>query len=240
MDQESGRPLGDVAVSLASGPGGTPGVGTRITNPEGRFRFRDVPPGTYRIIATLIGYRERADTLVVEAGTELQMSLPLTVSPVPLEPIIVEVMRHVPGPMEDFEARRRTRPGTFIDREQIERRSPLFFTDILRTVPGARVVPISPFGSQVLLRGGCRPELWIDGLRMTSLPEGVDALVQPLDVEAVEIYHASELPVEFGSSSCGAIVVWTRRGEPSGRSGSFWKRLAFGLGFLTLGIVLSH
>lgn len=240
VDQESGRPLAEVAVSLASGPGGTPGAGTRITNAEGRFRFRSVPPGTYRIVATRIGYRERTDTLEVEAGSDLEMYLPLTVSPVPLAPITVEVTRHAPGPLDDFQDRRRTRPGTFIDREQIENRHPIYFSDLLRMVPGARVVPGRFSGSVVLLRGGCRPRLWVDGVPISSSPEGVDAIIQPLDVEAIEIYHASELPAEFGSSSCGAIIVWTRRGEPTGRAGSFWKRLALGLGFLTLGILLSR
>ncbi|NNM07290.1 MAG: hypothetical protein HKO65_19510 [Gemmatimonadetes bacterium] len=70
-----------------------------------------------------------------------------------------------------------------------------------------------------------------------STGEGVDHLVQPMDLEAVEVYHASELPVEFGSSGCGGIIVWTKRGEPVVRKGSWWKRALFAVGFLALALV---
>jgi hypothetical protein len=70
---------------------------------------------------------------------------------------------------------------------------------------------------------------------MTS--EGADHLLQAMDLEAVEIYHSSTAPVEFGASPCGVIVVWTKRGEPTIRKGSFWKRLGFAAGFLVLALL---
>jgi hypothetical protein len=236
LEHESGNPLAGAAVSLAAGPDGTGGIGTRVTDSDGAFFFREVPVGTYRIIVTLLGYRDLRDTLDVEPGSALELRLPMSISPIALEPLVVVSERRPLGPLRDFEERRRTRIGTFLDQEDIENRNPMLFSDLFRMVPGARVVPAGPFDQSIRLRGGCRPTLWVDGARlMTS--EGADHLLQTLDLEAVEIYHASSVPAEFGSSSCGAIVVWTKRGEPIVGDGSFWKRVAFAAGFLLLALL---
>jgi hypothetical protein len=48
----------------------------------------------------------------------------------------------------------------------------------------------------------------------------IDQLMSPHDVEAVEVYHGFELPVEFGVNACGGVLIWTRRGNPDAGSGS--------------------
>ncbi len=239
LEHETGKPLASAAVSLASGPGETDGIGTRITNAEGNFLFSRVPPGTYRVIVTLIGYRDLQDTLQVHLESDLELVLPMSVSPVKLEPLVVMVERRHRGIMGDFEGRRRSRSGTFFDREEIEDRQPLLLTDLLRMVPGARVIPTGPYDYTVRLRGGCRPTLVVDGMRLMTV-EGMDHILPTMDLEAVEVYHSASLPVQFGSNPCGAIVVWTRRGEPGVGDGSFWRRLAFAAGFLLLGLVLTR
>ena len=237
LGHEAGNPLAGAAVSLASGPGPTRGIGTRVTDSDGRFQFRSVPPGVYRIIVRLLGYRELQDTLRVEPFSDLDLQLPLSVSPIELEPLVVVSDRRAPlGPLRDFENRRQTRIGTFFDREDIEERNPMRFSDLFRMVPGARVVPAGMYDSAILLRGGCRPGIWVDGMRLGT-SEGIDHLLQPMDLDAVEVYHSVNLPVEFGSNPCGAIVVWTRRGEPTVRKGSFWRRFAFGAAFLLLALI---
>ncbi|MFH1765652.1 MAG: TonB-dependent receptor [Gemmatimonadota bacterium] len=239
LEHETGIPLGGATVSLAAGPGGTKGIGTRVTNSEGIFLFRQVPPGTYRVIVTLIGYRDLQDTLQVGLESDLELALPLSVSPVRLEPLVVVTDRRNSGIMGDFERRRRTRSGAFFDREDIQTRQPMLLTDLLRMVPGARVVPTSPYDYTVRLRGDCRPTLWVDGMRLMT-EEGMNDILPTMDLEAVEVYHSASLPVEFGSNPCGAIVVWTRRGEPNTGEGKFWRRLAFAAGFSLLAILLTR
>ena len=214
-------------------------MGTRVTDSNGTFLFRKVPPGTYRVIVTLLGYRDLRDTLQVGLESDMEMVLPMSVSPIPLEPLVVVSERRDRGIMGDFETRRRTGFGSFFDRSEIEARQPSRLTDLLRMVPGAHVIPTGPFAYTVRLRGNCRPELWVDGMRlMTS--EGMDDILPTMDLEAVEVYHSASLPVEFGSTPCGAIIVWTRRGEPGTGEGSFWRRLAFAAGFLTLALLLAR
>jgi len=69
---------------------------------------------------------------------------------------------------------------------------------------------------------------------------GMDAVLPAMDLEAVEVYNGASLPVEFGANSCGAIVVWTRMGEPSVGTGSLWRRLLIAVGFLTLAVLSSR
>lgn len=235
-EHETGRPLPGAAVSLAAGPGGTLGIGTRVTGPDGSFLFRRVPPGSYRLLVTLIGYREKEDTLHVSPDSDLDLSLALSVSPIRLEALVVVSERRGPWFLEGFQERRETRFGYFFDRGDIDRRKPPYTTDLFRTVPGARVMPSGPFGQTVRLRGGCQPSLWVDGLPLATA-EGMDDILPVMDLEAVEVYHGVNLPVQFGSNPCGAIVVWTRRGEPAPPRDGFWRRVAFATGFAILAIL---
>ncbi len=239
VDHETREPLKYAAVSLMSAPGGGVGIGTRITDDEGYFHFGTVPPGTYQIIVSRLGYQERRDSLQVEPEEDLDVLIALSMAPVPMDPIVVEARRRAPPFFwEGFLHRREVRSGTFFSREDIEHRGAIYFTDLLRMVPGARVTP-SRLGQVVTLRGGCRPQLWVDGVRtVTSL--GMDDILPTMDVAAVEVYHGLQTPAEFGTDPCGTIVVWTRRGEPGPATGSFWKRLAVAAGFLTLAIFLTR
>jgi len=109
--------------------------------------------------------------------------------------------------------------GRFIDEKEIERRRPIYVTDLLRMTPGVMVVP-SPYGGEdVLMRGGaglgsglCRPSLVVDGIRVANDPAfPINSLVGVNDVRTIEIYsRPAFVPGEFQSlSGCGAIIVWT-------------------------------
>lgn len=214
VEHETGEPLEGVEVSLASGPDGLPGAGTQLSGTGGTFLFPAVPPGLYRLSAILLGYTDLRDTLRVEAGAELEVTLPLSVSPVPLEPVIVVVRRRPVGPLVGFERRRETQRGTFITRHDIEAKNPQEFTDLLRALPGIRLVPTATFGNRVFFRGGCTPDIWVDGTHVGTTTD-IDVFLRPEHLEAVEVYRGPELPGEFGSNLCGAVVAWSRRGPTS-------------------------
>jgi hypothetical protein len=211
-------------------------MGTRVTDTNGRFLFRSVPPGTYRLVVTFLGYRDVRDTLPVRPDSDLDLSLAMAVAPIRLEPLVVVTERRTSGIMGDFERRRQSRSGTFFDREDIEARNPYLLSDLLRSVPGARVIPTGALSHTVRLRGGCTPELWVDGIPLMTI-EGMDDILPTMDIEAVEVYHGVSLPVQFGSNSCGAIIVWTRRGERVEGGGSFWKRFGLAAAFVFLALL---
>ena len=213
MDHDTGDPLGGAAVSLAPGGAGVSGMGTRVSNAQGRFLFEGVPPGLYRLSVTLLGYHSLSDTIRVSGEGDLDLSLPLSTDPIPLEPIVVvaERERFIPG----YQGRDIAGAGPYLlTREEIERRHPLRVTDVLASVPGARVLRRSNLQSVVLLRGGCVPTLVLDGIRIANV-EGIDRVVNPGDVESLRVYHGAELPVRYGLNHCGGVVIETRQGPDS-------------------------
>ena len=244
VDYETGDPVWSAAVSLAPGPSGMRGRGTRITSEEGGFLFRDVPPGSYRLYVTAPGYQRMTDTLQVEGEENLELLLRLSVDPIRLEPIVVSAKRDAPF-RRGFENRRRNRTGFLVTREEIEARNPRLLTELLNRVPGGIVLSTPPFGYTLFLRGQCRPGIWVDGLKVPFV-ESIDQIVSPQHVEAVEVYHGYELPVEFGVDPCGGVLIWTRMGTPappgtdSESDGGILRQLATAAGVLLLTFLLAR
>lgn len=241
IDHETGGPVRGAAVSLTGGISGSTGLGTRVTNAAGRFLFRDVAAGSYRLTVSILAYRDMVDTVHVAGSADIDLVLPLSVDPVRLEPILVTGERAFPGRRGMV---RRGQAAFTVTRQQIEDRHPFYVTDLLVLVPGGRILRGSGAGNRLLLRGSCLPGIWIDGIRM---PDGgrIDRLIGPNDIEALEVYHALELPVELGSHPCGGIVVWTRVGPsqttegsavPDSGRGSFWRRLAMASGLFLMAV----
>lgn len=212
LEHETGRPLGGVAVTLMLDAGG---AAIQVSGDDGTFSFPSVPPGLYRLSAVLLGYAELRDSLQVQAHSDVNLTLPLSVSPLRLEPVVVVVDRRPVGPLQGFERRRLALRGTFLTREAIQDSNSQAFTDLLRPLPGVRLVPTATYGNTVYFRGGCTPDLWLDGTQVGSTSD-IDSFLRPEDLEAVEIYRGPELPGEFGTNLCGAIVAWTLRGPASG------------------------
>jgi len=242
IEHETGVPLQGATVLLTSLSNGSVAPRTQSAGENGEFIFEAVPPGVYRLEASLLAYHNLGNTLGVEPESDMDVTLPLSASPIRLEPIVVISRRERPELLVGFEIRRQRTSGVFLVREDIEASASLEFTDLLRRVPSVRIVPTYRFGNQVFFRGGCLPDLWVDGTLAGSSQE-IDSFLQPNQVEAIEVYKGAELPIEFGSNLCGAIVVWTRRGRATTEERSLRRQLIFVGSFVVLavlGIFLSH
>jgi hypothetical protein len=188
------------------------------TDTAGNFVLRAPAAGSYHLRAERMGYRTAmTPPLELEDKDTLRVEFRLSVEAVELNPITVTgYSRRPPGPLGGFYDRaRRGGFGRFITREQIERQHPSQTTDLLRTVAGIQLTP-ARFGGRynVRMRGGCAPRVYLDGIPIRMAGTTIDDLVQPSELEGIEIYRSSaEVPGEFSSlSSCGAIALWTRRG----------------------------
>jgi hypothetical protein len=233
LEHGSSRPLADAAVSLSMLAPDTSITWAQLSGSSGEFLFPSVRPGRYRLAAELLGYTELVDTLEVGPASETELILPLSVDPVPLDPVVVMVRQIPSGPLRGFDRRSRTMRGTFMTRADIEEANPHVFTDLLRTLPGVRLVPTRTYGYALYFRGGCVPDLWMDGVRIGSTVD-IDSFLRPVDLEALEIYRGPELPGEFGNNLCGAIVAWTRRGDPSPERRSIVRQLILAAGFVVV------
>jgi hypothetical protein len=212
----TGRPIEGARVTVW----GT-GIET-LANSDGQFSLTDLPHGTHTLEARAVGFAPAQRAVDIVPGAGEAAAVELANLAIALDTVRVTAQRVYTARWEDdFQRRMKYRSGTghLIDETEIEKRNPLELTDILRAVPGVQVLPTSR-GSAPFMRGGmailgsglCRPEVWIDGARVTNDPTfRFNSLVQASEVRAVEVYpHAALVPAEFMTlSGCGSIVVWT-------------------------------
>ncbi|HEY6208735.1 MAG TPA: carboxypeptidase regulatory-like domain-containing protein [Gemmatimonadales bacterium] len=81
-DSTSGAPLADVIVTLV----GTGFAGK--TGADGRYAIADVPPGTYRVRARLLGYSSAVRSAVVQDGAQAIADFQLPRSAIELNPVV--------------------------------------------------------------------------------------------------------------------------------------------------------
>ena len=241
VDRETGEPLEGVSVQLESDE--LERDTDRVTNDEGEFTFQTVPSGVYRIRIVRIGYQSLDHMVQLISRTEVELDVELSSEAVALEPIVVETRRSTALAITGFYERQRRGFGRFVDRDDIEERNPFVVSDLFRTIPGVQVSSGSGrMGSEGILtmRGGCRPEVFVDGLRMIP-PFPFDQVLGVQDVEAIEVYRGAETPAQYATTSgCGSVVVWTRRPTQGEAQPFSWKRFFVGVGFLAAGFALTR
>ena len=141
-------------------------------------------------------------------------------APVAVEGVSVTAERRDPFlNLTGFYQRKRAEIGTFIDREQIDKRNPHRVTDLFQGVAGARIIPRGSSYEVVTRRftGGpatgavCLPAVYLDGVPVGR--GGLNDLILPENLLGVEAYmSASRVPAQYGgaNAACGVILLWTR------------------------------
>jgi hypothetical protein len=209
VEYGSGRPVNAATVRLA----GTPL--TQVTPPDGKFRFPDVPPGAYQVDIEHLGYRAVRDSVQLDLGTNMDITVRLAPNVIPLEPLVVTV-RSMLLERHGFYDRQQRGLGDYITRDEIEKNNPMHASDILRGLAGIRLVPRrSGMGYAPLGRGNCGFRYILNGARVGPGFEIDDISAEW--IEAIEIYRGpASVPAEFASlgaeirGNCGVIVIWTR------------------------------
>jgi len=130
-------------------------------------------------------------------------------------------------PLQRFYARMEHGRGSFLTREQIERRKPRRLTDLFREIPGVRVTSTSR-GERLVMTGAtpamyrvdprwepgdCPVQYFLDGVSYMPDFAGVPNDVRPDEVEGIEVYRRlSEVPVEFRrpGAECGVVLIWLK------------------------------
>lgn len=179
----------------------------------GRFVLAAPRDTAFRLEVSAPGYRESvADERRLARGDSLEVILRLSADTVVLEPLeVVAVRRRRSAQLEAFYARARLRAqGWFVTRAQIESRSALRTTDLLRRAPGIRLVETRG-GVAVRGRGGCIPSVYLDALPISA--GLVDHWIRPNDLEGIEVYTAGMGPPEYvhRTTLCALILLWTHQ-----------------------------
>jgi hypothetical protein len=195
-----------------------PALGVRRrTDPTGRLVLSATPAGEYLVIARRFGFLPDSQRARVRStDTDVTLTFHLRTSAHVLDTARIESAA-LRDKMVDFERRRATGRGTFITRDDIDRRNPLTVADLLRTVRGLATRTSGGRTEVRFIRANsrldgvdCPPELWFDGVR--TFDATVDE-VDPGEVEGIELYRGlGQIPAEYLSrtAACGVVLIWTR------------------------------
>ncbi|UCD24546.1 MAG: carboxypeptidase regulatory-like domain-containing protein [Gemmatimonadota bacterium] len=217
LDDSTSSPIAGAEVIMSDSANQNSWI--QVTDENGQFELR-VPPGYYTFEVLRMGYRPiyTEGFEVAEGAGNIDLTITLPNEPIfLLDPVVVEGEEEefAPGPLAGFRERKRRGYGIQLDREQIEEKAPVHFTDILRNIPGIRLIPAGGDEYEVHSTRGCPVSFYFDGVRYYPGAAGLNTEVGVSSVEAVEVYRrASETPAEFlsGGSRCGVVVIWSRRG----------------------------
>ena len=227
LDAETTLPLAGVTVEIEE-------TGLQATTAaSGAFRLTQLPAGPVRLAVRRPGLRPISRSVELKHGETVTLppgAFRMEAAPTELEPVTIEAEETTSRRrLADFYRRREGSSGSFMTREEWEKRgTPRYTTDILRRLRGVRVLPNNnySFGGPrwvvVMSRGenrrgeygGCPVLVFMDGQYLGNSDFVLlDATINVEQLAAVEADNTgASLPAEFNrrGSECGVIVLWSR------------------------------
>lgn len=190
---------------------------------DGTYSLAGLPVGTHTLEARAIGYAPLREAVDLIGGEGVTRDVQLAKAPLLLDTVRV---RGEGGArrwgLQEFEARRRTGTGYYLDEAAITARNAFFTADLVRTIPGVTVAPGRRSGYLVLMRGGsnmqnCVPAFYVDGVQVYSEDGNLDDIVSVPLIQAMEVYtRISSIPLQFQAmNGCGTVVIWTGGRKPA-------------------------
>jgi hypothetical protein len=222
IEDSTGMPLVEAEIAV---------LGTSLrtrSGTGGTWRIGGVQPGPVLLSARRVGYQPQTLTLQVKDGESKALDLmmhPMEQSPFVLpEAVIIAPPRPLRSVFHQaFYQRKNSYPGgTFYTREDILLFKAQQTSDLFRQTPGFFQTRDRRGQTQWVVRGvssasNCPIRFFIDGVNVPLNGMSIDELVQPSDIEGMEIYKGvSTVPAEFSGRStqddsrCGVVAVWTR------------------------------
>lgn len=217
-----GKPLEGAMIEIA-------GLDRRVTTAaSGSYRFDEIKPGKYWVIARRIGYAPLQAALTFNHGDDREIVFQLEPRAHKLPDVEVKGEDRVwASRYQDFRFRSKGAFGYFLTRDDLERTQSPYLGDVVRRyLPRVQTenffTPAIPefsmaYGGRTLglassfRQRGCAPAVSVNG----GMPSGIWAVndFRPQEIEAVEVYKSGRMmPAEFSgwNTSCGLVVVWTQ------------------------------
>ena len=197
-------------------------LGRGATGTDGSFRLSG-PIGPRTLVVRRIGFLPESLAVTVDPGGVTEVTVRLAASAQQVAPLVIQARRpRYTGRLGGFYARRDNGQGRYFDADDIDARNPQLVSDLLRTVPGARITR-NGGESVVTFRGqSCTPLVWIDGMPAATAYLDPDVF-EPRSLAGIEVYSGpATIPIELtwarGRHACGVIALWTRLDSPRGRT----------------------
>jgi TonB-dependent starch-binding outer membrane protein SusC len=208
--EDTGQPLAGVSVSI---------IGTQlggVSGQDGRFTITGIAPGTYQVLASLIGYGQQSIPRVsIQAGSGAVVDMKLSPKAISLAEVVVVGYGQSRRREDITSAVASIASDQFIagparDAAQM----------VAGKLPGLSIITPSgnPTGaSEISIRGratmngSTQPLVLIDGVPATSASQGLQT-VAPEDIESITVLKDGSAGAVYGSrASNGVILVQTKR-----------------------------
>ncbi len=186
----------------------------------GSYRMDRLPVGSRTVRFRAIGHEPASAIVQLRSGSVVRLSIELNAI-AELPELSVEAAGLRPGDerLRGFHERRASGFGKFVTRADIVKRDVTDSRELLRGIPGVRVMGRSiQMSSGMASSRNCAVQYFVDAVQVVAPSADILSQFRPHDIEGIEVYRgAAETPPAFssGGAECGVIVIWTR--TPGGR-----------------------
>jgi outer membrane cobalamin receptor len=207
LDPE-GRPVPGASVNLLSALNA---VEERTAGPEGRYRFEDLEPGAYKLVANAAGFSALTIDVKLDASQSRNLDLRLKLGAVEQQVVVSASLGAALTPQVGSSV-------SVLNRQEMEERGNQTVFDALRAVPGVAVSQSGRRGgvTSLFVRGGASDYnlVLIDGVQVNQFGGSFDFAPLTTDgVERVEVTRSPESAL-YGTNAVSSVVdIRTERGE---------------------------
>jgi len=195
--RSGGTPLHNATVSLL------PTGRTAASDERGEFRFQNVPPGRYRLVAHMHSLTDETKLIEVQAGQTAKLDFALSLAPV-RESITVTATGQEVATAQAFQ--------TVTSRESYDLtiKASNSLGELLETETGIAKRSFGPGNSRPVVRGfdGDRVLVLQDGVRTGTLSSQSGDHGEPVDATSIERVEVVRGPATllYGSNAVGGVV----------------------------------
>jgi hypothetical protein len=196
---------------------------TAVTNDSGGFTLRGLPAGSRTLAVRALGWEPVTMAVDLSVHEPRQVVVPLAMKTGTLQAVVVTATLNAGMKRVGFESRKHTGIGHFVDPDDIEKRSPFEFVDIMDNMPGVMRRP-GPFGEDYLTgtrgAGGCVRYVVDDVPYVETTRGDINTFLPPAQVGAIEVYQPSETPAQYSFSPPVVVVTTTQVTKGSRSAGT--------------------
>lgn len=117
-----------------------------VTSPSGRFAFENLPPGSYTLVVSLVGFTTIEHSIVLQPNDTLHLEFTMQEATIQLEPVVIT------GTRSEKSITNVPIPTTVITEMQMKRQSAVRLNDLLAEQPGM-AINFNQFGTGVQVQG---------------------------------------------------------------------------------------
>jgi hypothetical protein len=137
VTDSANMPIGGVEVSLPDLSKST------LTNEQGAFALRDVPPGAQRLVVRRVGYGPVEAQVAIAAGRSIERHIRM-LRATSLDSVVV-TEKAVDHQLDDFEVNKKLGLGHFLTRAELAPQEGRSTGAVLTSLPGIKVFAIGPY-----------------------------------------------------------------------------------------------